>query len=69
MKEVKQFSSKAELIEEAQETYKGFIPADVITASRIKIEPYGFDERIGWDTHIVTVEGIGPLGFIDRMVN
>jgi len=23
---------------------------------QVKIEPYGFDERIDWDTHIVTVQ-------------
>lgn len=31
--------------------------------SVIEVKPYGFDARIGWDTHIVTVPGYGPLGF------
>lgn len=27
----------------------------------MKIEPYGFDERIGWDTHLITVAGKAAL--------
>lgn len=30
----------------------------------IKVEPYGFDERINWNTHIVTVDG-NAIGFTD----
>jgi hypothetical protein len=29
----------------------------------ITIEPYGFDDRIAWDSHIVTLSGYGVLGF------
>lgn len=32
----------------------------------ILVKPYfGRDERIGWDTHIVTVENFGVAGFTD----
>lgn len=34
-----------------------------IDLSSITIEPYGFDARIGWDTHLVSVPGYGVLGF------
>lgn len=30
----------------------------------IVVAPYGFDDRIGWDTHIVTVDG-AAVGFTD----
>ena len=47
------------------EAWKNFAP--MITSDMVSIEKYGtgFDERIGWDTHIVFIEGIGPFGFTD----
>jgi hypothetical protein len=33
----------------------------------IHVEPYGYDKRIGWDTHIVIVDGYGVYGFTDGM--
>ncbi len=32
------------------------------------VEPYGFDERINWQTHIVTLTGYGVLGYTDSPV-
>ncbi len=29
----------------------------------LKIEPYVYDKRIGWDTYIVTIKGYGVAGF------
>lgn len=40
----------------------------VVTNREIAVEPYGYDHRILWDTHIVTVEGYGVLGFTDGPV-
>jgi len=34
----------------------------------LKIERYGFDERIGWDTQIVTIEKYGVVGFINGII-
>ncbi len=31
----------------------------------LKIEPYGYDNRINWDTHIVFIEDYGVFGFTD----
>ena len=31
----------------------------------LKIEPYGYDSRINWNTHIVTIEDYGVAGFTD----
>lgn len=30
----------------------------------IEVKPYGYDSRIGWDTHIVTLKG-DAIGFTD----
>jgi len=32
-------------------------------ANNLAIEYYCYDDRIGWETHIVTSEGYGVLGF------
>ena len=34
----------------------------------LKIEPYGLDDRINWDTNIVTIAGYGVAGFTDGPV-
>lgn len=36
-----------------------------IAPASVRVEPYGFDARIGWDTHIVVVGGYGVFGFTD----
>lgn len=33
----------------------------------IEVKPYGFDERINWNTHIITVNG-NAVGFTDRAI-
>lgn len=38
------------------------IPTDAFT---ISFSRAGFDERIGWDTYYVILEGQGPIGMID----
>lgn len=30
----------------------------------VRVEPYAYDARIGWDTYIVTIDGNG-VGFTD----
>ena len=39
-------------------------PAHAFKPEQIVVEPYGFDERIHWDTHIVTAQG-RVYGFTD----
>lgn len=34
-----------------------------VVDSDVEIEPYGHDDRIGWDTHIVKLRGYGVVGF------
>jgi hypothetical protein len=31
----------------------------------VTVKPYGYDERIKWDAHMVYLEGYGPIGFTD----
>lgn len=35
-----------------------------VRLEEIEVKPYGFDKRINWDTHIVTVSG-AAVGFTD----
>lgn len=39
-----------------------------VTADEIKVSPYGYDARIGWDTHVVTVSW-GCLGYTNGPVS
>jgi hypothetical protein len=34
-----------------------------VSPEMLHIAPYTFDERINWDTHIVTADGYGVAGF------
>jgi hypothetical protein len=39
-----------------------------VAPEAVVIEPYGFDNRNGWNTHLCSVSGIGPVGFTDGPV-
>lgn len=61
MDTVRKVSSRQELIDYLRRdlsAWKFEFPDEAV-----KIEPYGYDARINWDTYIVTVEGFGPVGF------
>ena len=36
-----------------------------INPEDVEIAPYGYDSRINWDAHIVTVKDYGVFGFTD----
>ena len=36
-----------------------------VQESAVHVDAYRRDDRIGWDTHIVTVDGYGMYGFTD----
>lgn len=36
----------------------------VFDPGKVVVKPYGFDERIGWDTHLVTLNG-NAVGMTD----
>lgn len=62
MKTVKGFNSKEGLIADIQKGLDRF-GGHELDASNIEVKSYGFDSRIGWDTHMVFIEGYGPIGF------
>jgi hypothetical protein len=35
----------------------------------LEIRPYGYDERVGWHTNIVSIRGYGVVGFTDELPN
>lgn len=36
-----------------------------VVAADIDVTPYGYDARIEWDTHLVTLKNYGVLGMCD----
>ena len=61
MAEVKTFRLREELIAFLNEDLAHY--SRKIDEDKFKIEPYGFDKRIGWDTYIVSMDGYGVFGF------
>jgi hypothetical protein len=57
MKRVVEVADRAALLRHLEEHYGFWKP----TTDNVTIEPYGFDERIGWNTHIVCVDGKAAL--------
>lgn len=63
MAETREFPSRAALVEHIRQELADFsVP---VLDEHLHIKPYGYDERIDWDTHIVTLDGYGVLGFTD----
>jgi hypothetical protein len=61
MNEVVEVAGLEELKNHIEKTQE--IPRDLI--DKIQVKPYGFDARIGWDTHIVVIPSYGVVGFTD----
>jgi len=62
MDEVREFESRADL--------EAFLMADQPVGTErleLQIRPVGYDDRIQWDTHVISVAGYGVVGFSDRM--
>jgi hypothetical protein len=48
---------------------RGLLAPWGVRVDKLKIESYyGYDDRIGWDTYIVILEGYGVVGFTDGPV-
>lgn len=54
---------RAALIEDVRAALAPF--GLLATDAAVTVRPYCFDERTGWDTHIVSLDGYGVLGFTD----
>jgi len=59
MKTVFEVVSREELVNRLNATFSYGMP---IRVEDIEVKPYGFDERIGWETYIVTDKG-NAIGF------
>jgi hypothetical protein len=65
MHEVIEIESRAQLVEHMRKSAPDWYPRDELpTLQNTKIEPYFYDDRIKWDTHLVTVNG-SPWGYTD----
>jgi len=67
MKTVQEFDTRSGLVEYLQNDIDKLMPGEY-NCREITIKPYGFDRRIGWDTHIVCLDGYGVLGFTNMEV-
>lgn len=70
MKEVVELPDRAALLDHLRRIHEpiaDFVSAPDIREESVRVEKYGhgIDERIGWDTHIVMIDGWGPAGFTD----
>lgn len=36
-----------------------------VEPKQLHVEPYMYDDRIGWETHIITIDGYGVWGMAD----
>jgi hypothetical protein len=58
MAEVVEIVDFAHLVRHMRREVERWYPTDKLpTEDNTRVEPYGFDHRIGWDTHLVTVNG------------
>ncbi len=58
MREVVEVSDLPQLVRAMRREVERWYPIDELpTLEATKLEPYGFDDRIGWDTYLVTVNG------------
>lgn len=56
-REVKSRAELAEVVGNSLKPYKLQVNPD-----QIELTPYGFDERVGWDTYLIRVHGYGVWG-------
>jgi hypothetical protein len=58
MREVVEVNDLPQLVRHMRREVERWYPKDELpTLENTKLEPYCFDDRIGWDTYLVTVKG------------
>jgi hypothetical protein len=60
MATAKPCATRAELLARVRESLAPY--AREVPDEALHVEPYGRDERIGWDTYLVTIDGYGVWG-------
>jgi len=70
METVKEFHSRSDFVKYLQNDFDKEFGVGEVDLNEVKIKKYsdGIDERIGWDTHIVSLDDYGILGFTDAPV-
>lgn len=63
MATVQPVASRAELVALVQRDLGEWGVA--VDPAAVHVEPYVYDDRIGWDTHLVTIDGYGVWGMTD----
>lgn len=63
METVIELEGKPELVDIVKNCLNGYGHDLLINKETIRIEPYGYDKRINWDTYIITLDGYGVFGF------
>jgi hypothetical protein len=69
MQTVVELPDLSALVEHIKKLLEGWPSAPVITTGTITVEPYVYDDRIEWNTHIVVLKKYGVVGFTDGPVN
>jgi hypothetical protein len=67
METVCQVSNFAALFEVLKADREGCPDQNEVEPSAVEVKPYAFDDRTGWNTHIVTIAG-SPVGFTDGLI-
>ena len=57
MEHVVEIENRAELLEYLRKTHSFWNPTD----ENVTIKPYMYDERIQWDTHLISIDGKAAL--------
>lgn len=65
MTTVVEVANRAALLEHLRRLLSPYPRSPPITDETVHVTRYGWDDRIGWDVHIVTLDGYGVLGFTD----
>lgn len=65
MREVIEIATLDELVRHMRGSVQDWYPPDLLpTIENVAVKPYTYDDRIGWNTYIVTVNG-QAWGFTD----
>lgn len=66
MATVRTVADRAELLKVVRESFAVFSVSGIhVEPDMLIVEPYAKDERIGWDTYLISVKGYGVWGMSD----
>lgn len=68
MAEMQTFQNREELITHIKKELAEVNQNYIVSKHTVEIKPYTYDERIGWNTYMVTLKEYGVFGFTDGPV-